>query len=133
MKVYLLDVDDSDNSGVRDLFGNKNTDAGVKTAYETYTKLLKCDLIDIVTRKIGGIWYDLIVDDEGLYQDNPKVSVLTKKLKPAIWGNVIITRSTPSGNQSGLKDSDIEIIKDNIAWMTGDDGLYNILMGMEYE
>ena len=132
MKVFFLDVENDLNTGVRDLFGDAENDAGMDDALKVYRDLIGCDLIDIATRKIDGIEYDLIIDDEGLYSDNAKVSALTSSMKPALVGNVIVTRSTLEGNQAGLSDDDIGHIRDSVAWMQGNDGLYNVLLRVDY-
>ena len=131
MRVYLLDVKNSDNSGVRDLFGDAETDAGIDNSYIVYRDLIGCDFIDITTRSLCGMIYDFIVDDEGQLYDNPKPSAITSSMETALYGSVIITRSTHNGNQSGLTDEDIKHIQDNIGWMAEPNGLYNILMRVD--
>lgn len=57
MKVLLIDTDTLQPQVVE-------TAGGLQEWY----RLIKCDLIDIVSRKIGGRYYDIIVDDEGLFK-----------------------------------------------------------------
>ena len=57
MKVLLLDTDSLQPQIVE-------TEGGLEEWY----RLIKCSLIDIVSREIGGRYYDVIVDDEGLYR-----------------------------------------------------------------
>ena len=57
MKVLLIDTDTLQPQVVE-------TAGGLQEWY----RLIKCDLIDIVSRKIGGRYNDIIVDDEGLFK-----------------------------------------------------------------
>lgn len=105
-------------------------DTDKKTTYEieientlnAFYKALKCNLIDIVERKIGGVWYDIIVDDEGLLNPDRygKFSVVTfakRNQMPIerIVGNVLITRSDTIGNTIGLEQMDIKRVLKNTA------------------
>ncbi len=65
MKVICLDTDVLQPQIVE-------TEGGLAEWY----RLIKCDLIDIVSRKIGGRYYDIIVDDEGLYKGAAKPTAL---------------------------------------------------------
>ena len=132
MRAYLIDTNNSTNTGVIDLFGDNVTDKG-QSPLSTYYDLINCRCIDIVTRKIGDRWLDLICDDEGLFNDHPRVSVLDLKGKPMIYGNVIITNSTKEGHQSTLTDEDIEQINDNLVWIVDKDTLRPVLWRVGYE
>lgn len=61
MKVLLLDTDSLQPQVVE-------TEGGLLEWY----RLIKCNLIDIVSRKIGGRYYDIILDDEGLFKGAAK-------------------------------------------------------------
>ncbi len=57
---------------------------------DTFYKLIKCDTIDIVYRRINGRYYNIICDDCGLLKKNPIISAVDEKQKPALFGNLII-------------------------------------------
>lgn len=61
MKVLLLDTDRLQPQVVE-------TEGGLDEWY----RLLRCDLIDIVSRQIGGRYFDIICDDEGLLRGGRK-------------------------------------------------------------
>ena len=67
--------------------------------------------IDIPTRRIGGEYYDIICDDEGLLKDYPQVAMVDKRLKPMIVGTIIIAKSDEEGELVSLTDEDIARIK----------------------
>lgn len=86
-----------------------------ENALEQYYKLLDCDLIDITERKIGGKYYDIICDDEGLLKDNAIPSAIDKDQKPMLVGNLLICNiADEEGNEVELKAEDIVLITDNL-------------------
>ena len=66
---------------------------------DAFYKALHCDLIDIVTRGIGGIrkhpQYEIICDEEGLLKDDPKISAIDDLGRPQLVGSLLICKSDP--------------------------------------
>lgn len=77
---------------------------------EQLYKLTDCDCIDIVERQVGGIYYDVVCDDEGLLKENPIVTAYNDKDEPMLVGNLLFCHNDEEGNLSGLSDEDIENI-----------------------
>lgn len=100
MKGYLVDV-------------NNGTANEVETngSLEEYYKLLDCDCIDIVTRKIGGKYFCIVCDDEGLFVENPKISAIDSEGAPLLVGNLLVLNNGDDGDLHGLNESDIAILK----------------------
>ena len=77
---------------------------------DEYYKLLNCRTIDIVTRKIGGKHYDIICDDEGLFNENCKAGMATlnkeNELKEILVGNLFVVLNDNKGNLKSLKPED---------------------------
>ena len=95
---------------------------------EDYYRLIGCDCIDIVARKIGNKYFEIICDDEGLLKENPRISAVDKNMKPALIGNLLIAGPVDEdGELTSLSDEDISIIKDNILSAIAADRLTNIL------
>lgn len=132
MRAYLIDTENPTNTGIIDLFGDNETDKG-QSPLPTYYELLKCRCIDIVTRKIGDKWLDIICNDEGLYTNHPRVSVLDLKGRSMIYGNVIITNSTKDGYQRTLSDEDVQQIEGNLVWIVDEDILRPVLWRVRYD
>lgn len=107
MKVLLLDTDSLQPQIVE-------TEGGLEEWY----RLIKCSLIDIVSRKIGGRYYDVIVDDEGLYKGGAKVTALDTEQQPLLVGNLVICNHDGEGNETSLTDEDIERIKQELVILT---------------
>lgn len=61
----------------------------IKDSITEYYKLLDCDSIDIIRRRIGLKYYSIIVDDEGLLTSDRIVSALGND--EVLVGNLIIT------------------------------------------
>lgn len=81
---------------------------------EDFYRELKCDCFDIASRKIGDKYFDLFVDDVGLFKDSPIVSVLDENMNPMLVGNVVIANHDMEGNTTSLSDEDIVMIKKNV-------------------
>lgn len=95
---------------------------------EEFHKIINCRCIDIATRKIGENkkYYDIIVDDEGLFVENPRVSAIDSNLHSMLVGNLIITNYDSKGNTTSLSEKDIEYLKPYV------EKLYNFRTG-EYQ
>ena len=90
---------------------------------DNYYKLLDCEIIDITTRSIGGVFFDIICDDEGLLKDDRIVSAVDKKGRPALVGNLLISKADEEeGRQIGLTDEELFHVQLHIAEATSPDG-----------
>lgn len=78
---------------------------------EEWKRLLQCRVIDIQERYIEETAFDFICDDEAGLKAGCKVSGLNKELQPDLLGNLIICKCDSEGRETGLKKSDIEILK----------------------
>lgn len=79
---------------------------------DDYYKFLNCDTFDIANRQVGNTRYDLLVDDEGLFKQNPRIStVIDSTQEPALVGNITFAKHDASGETTGLTDVDIHNIK----------------------
>lgn len=84
---------------------------------ESFYKALNCDLIDIVTRRIGDRKkvYDIICDDEGLFKQPQKVSAINTSKQPQLVGNILITGTADAeGNLTSLSMEDANYILSKI-------------------
>lgn len=111
MKVFLFDVSRIDPHVVE-----------TKGGLAEWRKLLKCDLIDITRRKIGGRYFDVILDDEALLKAGAKVSAIDPDQKPALVGNLIVCNSDEEGNETTLTDEDILHIMRNTTILISEEG-----------
>lgn len=90
---------------------------------EDYYKYLKCDAFDIATRKVGDKYYDIFVDDCGLFVEHPKVSAVDEDTyEPMLVGNLILANHDSEGNTTSLSDDDFENIKKHILLAHMSDG-----------
>lgn len=96
---------------VLDVIGDKGLYEAECNELNDYYEHLKCDCFDIACRKIGDKYFDMFVDDVGLFKDSPIPSVFDTEMNPMLVGNVIIANHDMEGNTTSLTDEDIAIIK----------------------
>ena len=108
MKYLLLDV--------------KNRDVKMVEAndLEDYYRLIGCRTIDIVSRTIGDVNVEIVLDDEGAIIDKPKVSAIDIDGTPMLFGNLLVAsgRVTEDGELTELTRAEVDEIMDNIATIT---------------
>lgn len=74
------------------------------------------DCLDCVERKVGGVYFDFWLDDEGLLKGGEhELSCLFRYAKTAepIVGDVMIAHNDGQGEVSGLSDEDCELLRKN--------------------
>ena len=108
MKMLLLDVK---NREVKMVEVNELDD---------YYRLIGCRTIDIVSRSIGDVRVEIVIDDEGAIIDKPKVSAIDIDGTPMLFGNLLVAsgRVTKDGELTELTRAEIDEIMDNIATIT---------------
>ena len=108
MKMLLLDV--------------KNREVKMVEAndLENYYRLIGCRTIDIVSRTIGDVRVEIVLDDEGAIIDKPKVSAIDIDGTPMLFGNLLVAsgRVTEDGELTELTKAEVDEIMDNIATIT---------------
>lgn len=80
---------------------------------ETFYDALQCRVIDIVKRSVGGIEYNIVCDDEGLFDENPIVSGVTNNSETLV-GNLFICNDGSEGHLASLTDKDFEHVGKHI-------------------
>ena len=92
MKMLLLDVK---NREVKMVEANELDD---------YYRLIGCRTIDIVSRSIGDVRVEIVIDDEGALVDKPKVSTIDIDCTPMLFGNLLVAsgRVTEDGELKEL-------------------------------
>ena len=101
MKMLMIDVE---NRKVEMVEANTLTD---------YYKLIGCRTIDIISRSIGDVRVEIVIDDEGALVESPKVSAISPEGIPMLFGNLLIAsgRVTEDGDLTELDQDEIEAIK----------------------
>ena len=105
MKMLLLDVVNND---VRMVEANTLDD---------YYRLIGCDYVDIIHRRIGDVEVEIVLDDEGLLVEDPKPSGISVDGTPILFGNLLIAsgRVTDDGELTELTEYEVDEIMDNVA------------------
>ena len=108
MKMLLLDVVNKD---VRMVEANTLDD---------YYRLIGCDYVDIIHRRIGDVEVEIVLDDEGLLVEDPKPSGISVNGSIMLWGNLLIAsgRVTDDGELTELTEAEIDEIMGNVDTIT---------------
>lgn len=97
MKMMLLDVE---QMSIRVVEAN-----GLDDCYE----YLNCRVVNIVRRKIGDRYFNIICDDESLLKDKPQPSGIDVTGFPMLYGNLLIAgEEVIEGELTSLKFEEIE-------------------------
>lgn len=105
MKAFLLTKD-------------KHEEVGIEDALHTYYDLLDCTCIDIVERKVGDKWFDIVVDDEGLLVGKPVMAV-EEDGTPMLVGNLLFCHHDEEGSLTGLEEGDAELLERHLGIAVG--------------
>ena len=105
MQMLMLDVENKD---VKMIEANTLAD---------YYRLIGCDYVDIIHRRIGDVEVEIVLDDEGVLVENPKPSGISVNGSIMLWGNLLIAsgRVTDEGELTELTEEEIDDIMDNVA------------------
>ena len=92
-------------------------------SYKDYYPLLECDTFDIQSRRFKDKWLDIYCDDEGLFKEINRPSILTFNknghLVEQIVGNVFIVSHDDEGNTISLTDEEVEAVLSAVKVMAG--------------
>lgn len=76
---------------------------------DDYYEYLNCRMVDIVMRKIGDRYFNIICDDEGLLKDKPQPSGIDVTGFPMLYGNLLIaSEEVVEGELTSLTFEEIE-------------------------
>lgn len=85
----------------------------IEKSLESYYKVLNCDCIDITSRTIGGIDFDIICDDEGLCKSDMVISAVDMHGDPALVGNLLIVKFDGLDDVTSLSDEDAAFVMEH--------------------
>ena len=121
MKAVYLNVKENKKPEVID----------IEDKLSNFYRLLDCSTIDVAVRKIGDDYYDIIVDDEGLFVEEPKVSAVDPRGNAQLVGNLLIVKNDGKGELVGLNEDEVaEVLKSMVYVFTENcpDGYYALLL-----
>lgn len=72
---------------------------------DSFHEVINCRCIDIVDRRIGGKYFSIICDDEGMLTDNPRISAIGDSGYPMLVGNLFVVGSE-DGDICSLTDQE---------------------------
>lgn len=86
----------------------------IRDDLESYYELLDVSTIDIVTRKIGGKYYDIVCDDEAMLKPIRVASMIDDTGATMLVGNLFIAHANSEGEMVSLTDEDVNRILGSI-------------------
>lgn len=87
----------------------------IRDEIDEYYRLINCDTIDIISRKINDVPVCVVLDDEGYFKRDIKISGRDKAESEFLVGNLIITgRADKEGDLTSLSPADITKIAEGI-------------------
>lgn len=81
---------------------------------ESYYDVLQCNVMDIVVRNIDGTPYNIVCDDEGLFDEKPIVSAVDQNYQPMLVGNLFVCNDDGEGRLTSLTEEDLQKILPHI-------------------
>lgn len=108
MKMLMIDV------------VKKNVRLVEANTLDDYYRLIGCRTIDIVHAWIGDVEVNVVLDDEGLLVEKPKVSAIRIDGTKLFFGNLLIAggKVTEDGELTELTEEEIDEIMQNVATIT---------------
>lgn len=106
-----------------DVYNNKILFINIKDDLSEFYIRLRCNTIDIARRSIGGRSYEVICDDDALFQPDRRISAFSKSGDVQFVGNLLICTYAGNGELGGLSDADIHHLMNHVRY------LYNPVTG----
>lgn len=101
-----------------DVENEKVTVVNIPDELDEFYKILNCSCIDIVRRKIGRKYFEIICDDEGLFKENVKISAIDNLGGVQLVGNILIVGpDVDDGNLTGLSPADAAYVLSRVQKM----------------
>jgi hypothetical protein len=79
--------------------------------FEDLYKAIGCDLVELTRRKVGGKYFDIYVDEEGLLKEAPEVTAVNRDCDCPLVGSLVFANRDDEGDVDSLSDNDIRRIK----------------------
>lgn len=115
LRAIPIDVTSATNLTKCKHYEAKEIDDNLSEFYE----IIECDCIDIVKRKIGNKYYNIVCDDESLLKNNPTISVFHPNDSGLnVFGTIIIAgEEDEHGNLTSIDDCDIKNIRSKLGFL----------------
>jgi len=89
---------------------------------DNYYSMLRCDLIDIVSRTIGYSRsrkvFDIVCDDEGTFKEDAKISAIDNLGNPQLVGSLLIVGlADHEGHETSLTDKECAFVMERMQKM----------------
>lgn len=100
----------------------------IEASLDSYYRLLDVDCIDIVTRQIGGKYFDIICDDEALLKADPEPTMIDGSCNVLLCGNLFIC-SHKGAELASITKADVKRILGSIRAVLTRNGVKEFVVG----
>ena len=115
--------------------GTQSKAVEIENHFEVFLDIIGCRCFDIASRKVGGKYYDIFCDDEGLFVEHPVVTggrrTADGGIEPMLVGNLVFTLTDGEGGTIGITDEDVNNIEENMIYYWDGEVIRPIVL-MEY-
>lgn len=94
---------------------------------EDLQAVIDCRCFDITRRKIGGTYFDIVCDDEGLFHESPVPSAVNAAGEVMLIGNLFICRHKGADLKS-LTEDDMNLIAANMRLIVTRQGISPVVV-----
>lgn len=85
----------------------------IENELDEYYRILKCDIFDIISLRIGKHRYDIYCDDNGLLKTDKIISAVDCRRNPMLVGNLFVTKTNEEGETISLSEEEIKEVLAN--------------------
>lgn len=72
---------------------------------------LDCDTIYIISRRFGERYFDIVIDDEGLFKDKKQINAVSNDGHEILFGNIFICNHDEEGNSTSLTQEELDYLQ----------------------
>ena len=106
MQAILLKKGESDPNSFATL-------VDIEGKLEDFYRLLDCSCIEMPSRLVGGKWFDIVCDEEGLFVSGNIPTCVNTSFEESIFGNTLLVHNN-HGKTVGVTQEDFDLVKRNI-------------------
>jgi len=86
----------------------------IEPSLDELHKFVDCDCIDIVVRLVGGVAYNIVLDDEGLLRSDVRIGAVSASGDEVLAGNLLIFGVDDDGELRSLTPTELSLLEAHI-------------------
>lgn len=89
----------------------------IEKNFERYYELMNCDTVEYAYRRVGGIPFLFVCDENALMVSDPLISAVSRSMGAMLFGSLLVYGATDDGNARDLTDEEVDILKNNVCYV----------------